>query len=315
MAVLNLLCEVPAEDLRMPLVAERSGVHVSTLYRRWGSINGLIADVVTERLSSGSPPPNTGSLRGDLEAYARGVVRDLSHPLGAALVRAAALVRDSSDVGGRSDEPTYDKRLSELDTMLDRARSRGESAPTVMELVDVLLQPFWGHVLFQHSAPSIEHALSLVDRLMRLAERNPTRPSVEDDAPGRSNAALKEFAILVYSSLDRWEEIPADSMDEDMTAHAQLISDLAESGALVFCSPLAPPTEGLVVEVRNQAVATRPEGAQEAPILAGFYIVRCSDADVATQIAARIPDAITHRVIVRPLLQLPGIGSVRPGIT
>ena len=175
-ATLDLLSEIRTEDLRLPMIAERAGVHPATLYRRWGTVPALIEDIVTERLSERSTIPDTGSLRKDLEEYARGVAADLAEPLGAALVRAAALGGDGAAKAGGERPVRYDRRIVELQTMLDRAVDRRESPPTMTELVEVLLMPLWGQVLFQRTAPTEEHALSLVDRLLVLADGREARP-------------------------------------------------------------------------------------------------------------------------------------------
>jgi AcrR family transcriptional regulator len=51
-------------------VARRSGVAKTTLYRHFGSTDGLIFAAVADRVTAGEPP-DTGTLRGDLEAIQR----------------------------------------------------------------------------------------------------------------------------------------------------------------------------------------------------------------------------------------------------
>ncbi|GAB3963880.1 TetR/AcrR family transcriptional regulator [Plantactinospora veratri] len=49
-------------------MAERSGVHRTTVYRRWRDVGGLLADVLVEAVDDDWRPPDTGSLEGDLLA-------------------------------------------------------------------------------------------------------------------------------------------------------------------------------------------------------------------------------------------------------
>jgi len=87
-AVEELLVEEAGDGLTIPAVAARAGVHATTLYRRWGSIGELLADVATSRFSGEIVVPDTGSLRGDLERWAADVATDLSDPDVLALIRA-----------------------------------------------------------------------------------------------------------------------------------------------------------------------------------------------------------------------------------
>src|SRR5664279_5180156 len=75
-AVEELLVEEVGDALTIPAVAARAGVHATTLYRRWGSIGELLADVATSRFSGEIVVPDAGSLRGDLERWAADVATD-----------------------------------------------------------------------------------------------------------------------------------------------------------------------------------------------------------------------------------------------
>ena len=67
-AVRELLSE-PGTELSIPAVAARSGVHETTVYRRWRTIESLVLDVALERVTAESPVPATGDLRADLTSY------------------------------------------------------------------------------------------------------------------------------------------------------------------------------------------------------------------------------------------------------
>ena len=54
-------------------IAQRSGVHKTTVYRRWATKEALVADALRERSRVAVPIPDTGSLLGDLTALARAV--------------------------------------------------------------------------------------------------------------------------------------------------------------------------------------------------------------------------------------------------
>jgi AcrR family transcriptional regulator len=166
-AVLDLLADHDWDQLSLPLVAQRAGVHPATLYRRWGTVPALLDDVVTEQLSRASAVPDTGSLRGDLERYAVQAARDVAGPLGIVFLRAATLATRSDQA--RPPPPYMARRGVQLQDMLDRAAARGETPPTLVELLEVVLAPLYFHALFFNRPADADHARTLVDRLLTLA--------------------------------------------------------------------------------------------------------------------------------------------------
>ncbi|MFC5827704.1 TetR/AcrR family transcriptional regulator [Nonomuraea insulae] len=162
-AVLELLKEETWDDLSIPLVAERSGVHQATIYRRWGSLSALVDDMVTDWLTTDSPIPDTGTLRGDLRGYAAKIAEDLASPMGVLYVRAAM-------VGSKGPEgETYlMERAVHLNAMFERAAARGERPPSLLELLEVVIAPLYYHLIFFNRPVGVEHAHMLVDRLLSL---------------------------------------------------------------------------------------------------------------------------------------------------
>lgn len=96
MAVLDaarqLLVEQGAAGMRMELIAARSGVHRSSLYRRWKTPAGIVADLASQ-ISTNLTPPDTGSLEKDVLALAERLATLLDGD-GAALVQSLLAWRD-----------------------------------------------------------------------------------------------------------------------------------------------------------------------------------------------------------------------------
>jgi AcrR family transcriptional regulator len=168
-AVTELLAEHPPEDVTIAAVAQRSGVHQATVYRRWGTMPALVDDVVAGVLEQGSPVPDTGSLRGDLTAFAVKAAHDLGTPMGAVYVRAVAYSVAAPDVD--SGRPEIRGRGRDLQVMLDRAARRGEPAPELEELLEVVLAPMYYRVLLTTEPPDEALALRLVERQLALCAR------------------------------------------------------------------------------------------------------------------------------------------------
>jgi AcrR family transcriptional regulator len=162
-AVRELLAECGRAGLTVPLVAARAGVTPSTIYRRWGDLPELLADVAVERLRPDAPPIDTGSLRGDLHAWTEQYLEEMASSPGRALLRdtLANSVPDALPVqcaGYTTDT---------LDIILARARLRGEDAPAVNTLVDAVVAPLVYRLLFGTEAPTQTYARGLVDGALR----------------------------------------------------------------------------------------------------------------------------------------------------
>ena len=61
-------------------IAARAGVAKTTIYRRWGGLNGLLADLMAQYAAREIPVPDTGHLDSDLRSLAREIVASLQHP-------------------------------------------------------------------------------------------------------------------------------------------------------------------------------------------------------------------------------------------
>lgn len=67
-AVLAELVEHGFDGLSVDGIAARSGVHRTTVYRRWSDVGGLLADALRAAADDGWVPPDTGDLAADLVA-------------------------------------------------------------------------------------------------------------------------------------------------------------------------------------------------------------------------------------------------------
>ncbi len=169
-AVQGLLQSQGRAALTVPLIATHAGVTPSTIYRRWGDLADLLADVAMERMRPDMAPPDTGSFAGDLAAWSEQYLDEMSSDVGRAMVRdvlAGTAQVDGQPVPCRCFEFT----ASQLDVILARAAARGEQPlPTVDALMDGIVAPIIYRLLF---APAPPDAAWLQTRLRHdeLAER------------------------------------------------------------------------------------------------------------------------------------------------
>ncbi|MFB9365764.1 TetR/AcrR family transcriptional regulator C-terminal ligand-binding domain-containing protein [Kitasatospora sp. NPDC001664] len=167
-AVIDLLCDPAGEDLNIPAIAQRAGVNHTSLYRRWGSLDALLADVVTSRLERDSPLTDTGSLRGDLLAWAEASAASIRTAEGRALVRAVILSMPGGVRAQAPDERTqhFRRRMHSIEQIRQRATARGEHPPPLEQILDQLIAPFYLRAIFGIELPATGYPELLVDRLL-----------------------------------------------------------------------------------------------------------------------------------------------------
>jgi AcrR family transcriptional regulator len=165
-AVTDLISERGYGNFTVGDIAARAGVADSSIYRRWGSLETLLADVALARLDAQSPMPDTGSLAGDLRTYAANVAREITGPDGLALLRLAVALSSAGDQGLQARDDLIAERGRQLQSMLDRAVERGEQAPDALGVLDHIMSPMYIRVLFGLGPLTPDYIDGLVDRLL-----------------------------------------------------------------------------------------------------------------------------------------------------
>jgi AcrR family transcriptional regulator len=126
-AVLAELVHHGYDSLTVDGVATRSGVHRTSIYRRWGDVGGLLADALQAANDDGWAPPDTGSLAGDLAAMNRQMQRALTvRPSITAAVIAASFRSPEAASALRAFFADRYRRGAEV---VQRAVDRGELPP------------------------------------------------------------------------------------------------------------------------------------------------------------------------------------------
>lgn len=121
-----LLLEVPPGDLTVGQIAARARVNETTIYRKWGTKEALLTDVLLTLSGERLVAPDTGSLRGDLVAVIEAVADFLRTPAGYALAYLAATAEDETSRGLR--DAFWSDRFERARAIFDRAVERGEIA-------------------------------------------------------------------------------------------------------------------------------------------------------------------------------------------
>ncbi len=168
-ALTDLAGERDAAQLTIPAVADRAGVNPTTVYRRWGTVQALLAEVAALH-GTDVPPSSSGDLRTDLEAYAIRTLADLTRPGGIAFFRAEV----SPDIDERRSglRECLQRATAGLDVALEASRGRGERPPPPERLLDRIVAPLYFRVVFSVPDTDEAYARALVADLFS----NPSRP-------------------------------------------------------------------------------------------------------------------------------------------
>ncbi|MFB4304129.1 TetR/AcrR family transcriptional regulator [Actinomadura sp. NTSP31] len=108
-------------------VATRSGVHKTTLYRRWADADGLIADALDLAAGEPWPVPDTGTLDGDLHALAGLVLTGFTDPAAGPVARAFVQAAAQSPDAARALHRFFARRHEQSAAIVERAIERGEA--------------------------------------------------------------------------------------------------------------------------------------------------------------------------------------------
>jgi AcrR family transcriptional regulator len=162
----NRLSKTTARDaLTVPQIAAAAGVTPSTIYRRWGDLPALLADVAVERLRPIGEPEDTGAVATDLRAFIEQYAEEMSSPVGQALMR-DVLSQSGESFPGRCCAFTR----CHLETILTRAKARGEQPFDIEEVIDHVVAPIVYHILFGDRAMTPAYCHQLLARLRLLPQ-------------------------------------------------------------------------------------------------------------------------------------------------
>ncbi|CAO5227481.1 TetR/AcrR family transcriptional regulator [Frankia sp. AgKG'84/4] len=133
----DVLAERGFAQLDLADVARLAGVGKTTVYRRWGTVAGLVADLLAEMAEESVPRTETGSLLGDLRANADLVRRTLGDPRQGALFQAVIAAATYDERTAQALRRFYDARIAEWAPCVARAVDRGE-APAGTDPAEVI---------------------------------------------------------------------------------------------------------------------------------------------------------------------------------
>lgn len=156
-AVQELDGEIARANLTVPMIAERAGVTPSTIYRRWGSLPDLLSDVALGTLRAEVAPIDTGSVLGDLQAWAELYRDEMSSAVGVNLMH-DVLASKGTDASCACAILT----ANQIRSLLEQGIARQEAVPEVETVMDTVVAPIIYRALFGPAPLSAEHVRALV---------------------------------------------------------------------------------------------------------------------------------------------------------
>jgi AcrR family transcriptional regulator len=161
-AVKKLGAQTCRDQLTVQQIAAEAGVTPSTIYRRWGDIPSLLADVAVERLRPIADPEDTGAVASDLLLFVEQFMEEMSSEVG------RTLIRDVFAAGEAPADQCAHFTHGHLTTIAERARARGEAAFDVNEVVDHVVAPIIYHILFGSRELTLDYCHALLSRIESL---------------------------------------------------------------------------------------------------------------------------------------------------
>lgn len=179
----DALVEHGFDQLDLADVARRAEVGKTTVYRRWGTVAGLVADLLTDMAEQSSPRADTGSLIEDLRANARLVHRTLVDPRQGALFRAVIVAATCDPAAADALHRFYAVRIAEWAPCVEQAVQRAEvpAGTDAAEVIRAVSAPLYYRLLI--SGDPVDEAAA--DRAAEAAT-TAARAGVYKSASGRN---------------------------------------------------------------------------------------------------------------------------------
>ena len=150
------------DELTVPQIAAEAGVTPSTIYRRWGDLSALLADVAVARLRPIADPEDTGAVTSDLRLFIEHYAEEMSSPVG------RALIREVLSSGHAFPLQCCSFTTDHLATLAARAKARGETPFDIDEVTDHVVAPIIYHILYGDRDVTPDYCRALLARLRSM---------------------------------------------------------------------------------------------------------------------------------------------------
>lgn len=174
-ATLKELIEVGYAEFSLESVAQRAGVHKTTVYRRWGTRESLLIAALLQRIGERVPIPDTGSLRSDLLEFVGKIVEVSRSTEDVALIRTFTSAAGRNAGLDRVASEFWQARVELAREIVGRAVERGE-LPEQTEpqlLIEAVFGPVYLRFLITGEPLTEEFLEQVVDLALNGVRQGP----------------------------------------------------------------------------------------------------------------------------------------------
>ena len=153
------------------MIAKRAGVHETSIYRRWGTKEALLAEAGLSRAEEVVPVPDTGTLRSDLVQFLQELSVFFQSPLGVALMQLLVSAADTTEMTAA--RQTYWRgRFALVKGIFEHAVQRGEIAASLDPhlVTELLIGPFYVRLLLTSEPLPVPLPEEIVDLVLHGIE-------------------------------------------------------------------------------------------------------------------------------------------------
>ncbi|MGW8760884.1 TetR/AcrR family transcriptional regulator [Streptomyces sp. NPDC055815] len=147
-ATITELTQTGYAALTVEGIAQRAGVHKTTIYRNWKDSDGLVADALASHFAADVLIPDTGAVENDLRALARSLVATMTTQAGRALL--TTVPSDAVRLPQLAEVKYADDPFRRAEPVVTRAIERGELPADTdpAELLKALAAPIYVRLVF-----------------------------------------------------------------------------------------------------------------------------------------------------------------------
>ncbi len=160
-AVDGLLKTKSPNDISVYEIAELAGVPPSTIYRRWGDVNRLLADVAVKKLHPETIPKDLGSYEANLREWVEQYYEEMSSPTGVGMLREIVYVK-----AGEAASKCTSMIGEQLDQINTLALNRNEKTINNDLIINFIVSPIIFHILFDTESLTKDKITEWVDALL-----------------------------------------------------------------------------------------------------------------------------------------------------
>ena len=118
-----------------------------------------------------------------------------------------------------------------------------------------------------------------------------------------------KYLLTIYADESRYATMTPEDSAALMQAYGAFGQEAQEAGVILGGEGLQPTATATTVRVRDgETLLTDGPFAETREQLGGYYLLECADLDEANRWAAKIPDATSGAVEVRPVMDYEAMG-------